>query len=125
MNKRSRQQGELEAAVLDVLWDAQPTGLGLSSQQIQDAVNDATDSDLALTTVLTVLTRLSDKGLVERQPASGRGFLFNATTTREQHTAAMLLDIVANSDNPALAFSHFASGLSPEALKALRQALPE
>ena len=125
MTKRSRQQGELESAVLDALWDAQPTGKGLTSQEILDAVNEATDSELALTTVLTVLTRLLDKGLVERQPATGRGYLFNATTTREQHTAAMLLDIVAGSDNPALAFSHFANGLSPEALKALRQSLPD
>jgi len=125
MTKRSRQQGELESAVLDALWDAHPAGRGLNSQEILEAVNEATDSELALTTVLTVLSRLLEKGLVERNPASGRGFLFKATSTREQHTAAMLLEIVAGSDNPALAFSHFTSGLSPEALKALRQSLPE
>lgn len=125
MTKRSRQQGELETAVLGALWDSEPARRGLNSHEILEAVNNSTDSELALTTVLTVLTRLMDKGLVEREPASGRGYLFKATSTREQHTAAMLLEIVAGSDNPALAFSHFTSGLSPEVLKALRQSLPD
>ena len=120
MTKRARQQGELEAAVLDALWSATEP---LSSHQVQDAVNAATDSDLALTTVLTVLGRLVDKGLVLRTPAEGRGNLFAAATTREQHTASVMLELVAGAENPALAFSHFASGLSPEVLKQLRKSL--
>ena len=122
MTKRARQQGELEASVLDALWNADA---GLSSQQVLDAVNSSTDSELALTTVLTVLGRLVDKGLATRSPAEGRGYLFAAATTREQHTAAVMLELVVGAENPALAFSHFASGLSPEVLKQLRQSLGE
>lgn len=122
MTKRARQQGELESAVLDVLWSASAP---LNSQQVQEALNDAIESDLALTTVLTVLGRLVDKGLVVRTPAEGRGNLFEAATSREEHTASVMLELVAGAENPALAFSHFASGLSPEVLKQLRKSLGE
>lgn len=122
MSKRARQQGELEASVLDALWSAEGS---LTSQQVLDEVNSSADSGLALTTVLTVLGRLVDKGLVTRSPADGRGYLFAAATSREQHTASVMLELVAGADNPALAFSHFASGLSPEVLKQLRQSLGE
>ena len=120
MTKRARQQGELEAAILDALWGSEAP---ISSGQVLEAVNKATDSELALTTVLTVLGRLVDKGMVLRTPAEGRGNLFAAATTREQHTAAVMLELFAGAENPALAFSHFASGLSPEVLKQLRQSL--
>ncbi|MEN9606326.1 MAG: hypothetical protein RL605_154 [Actinomycetota bacterium] len=120
MTRRARQQGELEAAILDVLWGGDTP---LSSGQVLDAVNKATGSELALTTVLTVLGRLVDKGLAVRTPAEGRGNVFTAATTREQHTASVMLELFAGTENPALAFSHFASGLSPEVLKQLRRSL--
>ena len=122
MTKRSRQQGELEAAILDVLWSSDSP---MSSLQVQDALNASQSSALALTTVLTVLGRLVEKGLVTRSPAEGRGNVFAAAQSREEHTASIMLELVSGASNPALAFSHFASGLSPEVLKQLRQSLGE
>jgi predicted transcriptional regulator len=122
MSKRERQHGQLEAAVLDALW-AIDTDEALTSQQVQDAVNAATNSDLALTTVLTVLSRLVDKGMVVRRAGEGRALMFSAARSREQHTADVMLSLVAESDNPLLAFSHFARGLSPAALAQLRETL--
>jgi predicted transcriptional regulator len=118
MTKRGRQQGELEQLILDSLWDA-PSAL--SSQQLLELVSP--DGELALTTVLTVLSRLTDKCLVSRVPGEGRAFLFSASQTREQHTADLMLKIVSGAGNPALAFSHFASGLSEADLAALRKSL--
>jgi predicted transcriptional regulator len=118
MTKRGRQQGELEKLILDSLWDS--TG-AISSQQILENIRP--DGDLALTTVLTVLARLTDKGLVQRRAGEGRSFLFSATQSREQHTAELMLKIVSGGGNPALAFSHFASGLSESDLNALRNSL--
>jgi predicted transcriptional regulator len=118
MTKRGRQQGELEQLILDSLWDA-PSAL--SSQQLLELVSP--DGELALTTVLTVLSRLTDKGLVSREPGEGRAFLFSASQTREQHTADLMLKIVSGAGNPVLAFSHFASGLSEADLAALRKSL--
>lgn len=127
MTKRSRLQGELESLILDALWGAEatpaeagPTG-SLTSQQILDTVSP--DGELALTTILTVLSRLVDKELVTRKQGEGRQLLFSPAQSRERHTADLMLKIVAGADNPALAFSHFASGLSPADLKALRDSL--
>lgn len=118
MTKRNRQQGELEAQVLDVLWSKKKP---LTSGEILDAINK--NDELALTTVLTVLSRLKDKGLVEREPGKGRSFVFSATQSKAEHTANMMLSLVAESNNPALAFSYFANGLTAAQLKALRKGL--
>lgn len=109
-----RKQGELEAQVLGCLWDRPD---GLSSQQILAMLGD---DSLAITTVLTVLTRLTDKGLVSKLAGTGRILLFKASVSREKHTAEMLLSAM-ESTNPSLVFSHFASGLSKEQLEKLRQ----
>jgi len=122
MASRSRNQGELESQILGVLWDAQSAGtVQLTSQEVLDLL--APDGSLALTTVLTVLSRLVDKGLVARAPGTGRSLLFSATTSREQHDAGMLLKIFEGSQNPLLAFSHFADSLTPEQLAQLQQSL--
>jgi predicted transcriptional regulator len=112
-----RKQGELESEILGCLWDRPE---GLTSQQILALLGD---DDLAITTVLTVLSRLSDKGLVSREQASGRTFLFKSTSTREQHTASMLLAALENTENPALVFSHFTSQLSQTQIESLKKAL--
>jgi predicted transcriptional regulator len=118
MTKRVRLQGELEQLILDSLWDA---SAALSSQQLLDLISP--DGELALTTVLTVLSRLTEKGLVTREPGSGRSLLFSAAQTREQHAADLMLKMVSGAGNPAVAFSHFASGLSESDLAALRKSL--
>ncbi len=112
-----RKQGELESEILGCLWDRPE---GLTSQQILALMGD---DDLAITTVLTVLSRLSDKGLVSREQASGRTFLFKSTSSREQHTASMLLSALEKTDNPALVFSHFTSQLTQEQIASLKKAL--
>ncbi|MEY4321593.1 MAG: hypothetical protein RL167_321 [Actinomycetota bacterium] len=120
MTKRARQQGELENLVLDILWDAdQP----LTSNEILAHCN--VDSDLALTTILTVLSRLCDKELVERTAGEGRSHLFVAADSREQHTARQLLELVNDSSNQALTLSHFTAGLSKKSLEALKKLLNE
>ncbi len=118
MTTRGRQQGELESLILNVLWKAKEA---MTSHEILDKANK--NSDLALTTILTVLSRLEDKGLVIRKPGEGRAFLFSAAQSREQHTADMMLQLVSNESNPALAFSHFTDGLTAAQLKALRKSL--
>ncbi len=113
-----RKQAELKSEVLGCLWD-RPAGL--SSQQILAMLGD---DSLAVTTILTVLSRLVDKGLVLREQGSGRTLIFKAVSTREEHTAKLLLDAMGQS-NPALVFSHFAGGLSAKQLDQLRKALDQ
>ena len=62
--------GHLELSVLEALW-----GLGGGSvRQVLQTLQP--QRDIAYTTVMTVLTRLADKGLLERKP-QGRGFFYS------------------------------------------------
>jgi predicted transcriptional regulator len=115
---RKKQQGELEGAVLDLLWKAKSP---LTSGEILDILNH--QDQLALTTVLTVLHRLIDKELVVRKSGRGRSHIYQAKLTKAEHLANLMLDLVAESRNPSLAFSHFASGLTPAQQDALRKSL--
>jgi predicted transcriptional regulator len=118
MPKRARQQGELEAQMMDVLWDAPAPQ---TSQQILESLSSG--GELAITTVLTVLSRLSDKGLIKREAGEGRSLLFSATQTREAYAAESMLKLFAEAGNPALAMSHFAKGLTADQLAELKRAI--
>lgn len=119
---KGRNQGELESAVLNVLWTAREgDSANLTSQQVLAALSP--DGSLALTTVLTVLARLADKGLVIKSAGEGRQLLFSSATTREEHDAGLLLKVFAESANPLLAFSHFAKSLTPEQLNQIKSSL--
>ena len=112
-----RKQGELESQILGCLWDRPE---GLTSQQILALMGD---DDLAITTVLTVLSRLSDKGLVSREQASGRTFLFKSTSSREQHTAMKLLSEIKATEKTDLVFQYLVNGLSTKQIESLKKAL--
>src|SRR5215470_15048753 len=64
-----RAAGELEAAVLAVL---QAAGSPLSPGEVRDRLG----GDLAYTTVVTILSRLHGKGVLDRRKA-GRAFLYS------------------------------------------------
>lgn len=119
MSKRERAQGELESQVMDALWSAKKP---MTSQQILDQVNEG-GTDLALTTILTVLSRLSDKEMVVRENGGGRSLLFSAALSREAHNAALMLKLLDDAGNPALAFAQFTKSLTPKQLQALRKSL--
>jgi predicted transcriptional regulator len=119
MSKRGRQQGELENQVMDALWSAEGS---MTSQEILEKVNRDSD-ELALTTILTVLSRLVDKGMVTRSSGSGRSLDFRAAETRERHSANLMLKLLGDSENPALTFAQFTKSLSPKQLAALRETL--
>jgi predicted transcriptional regulator len=119
-SKQKRQPGELESLVLGCLWDAEGA---LSSQEVQAQCSK--QGELALTTVLTVLSRLEDKGLVARESESGRTLFFRAVESREEHTARVMLSMLDEETNPTLAFSHFAKGLTKAQKTALKKILGE
>lgn len=107
--------GELERAVLEVLW-ARPGGA------LAREVSDALPSRPAVTTVLTVLERLSRKGLVQREPA-GRAYRYTTTTSREQFAAEAMRAALADAGSKDAALTYFVDTASPEEATALRRAL--
>ena len=66
--------GPLEAEVLEELWAA---GEPLAVRDVLDAVNAGRTPPLAYTTVMTVMSRLAEKGILARRP-HGRGYVYEA-----------------------------------------------
>lgn len=76
-----RALGELQAAVMDILW-AHPAPLKV--REVLEQLD--TGRALAYTTVMTVLDVLHSKGWVERE-LQGKAYLYRPVSSREETTA--------------------------------------
>src|SRR5688572_22587846 len=128
MSPRSR-MGELEQAVLEVLWDldaagrtASPDGPGVSGREVHDRL---AGRNLAYTTVMTVLDRLARKDLVVRQ-RDGRAFRYAPRLTRAAMTAELMHEALeGTTGDREQALVSFVGEASAEDLAALRRALDD
>ena len=109
--------GELEAAVMDVLWDR---GGWLTPGEVHEALS--AERRLAYTTVMTILVRLWEKGRVERH-RDGRAFAYRPLQGREEHAAARMAKLLTGAKDRPLALSHFVDDLSPSDRAQLRRML--
>ena len=114
--------GELERAVMDVLWAAPD---GRTAQEIVEHLAARSNgTELATTTVLTVLDRLRRKDFVNRERA-GRAHRYRATRTRDDVVAASMLAVLETTDDRRSALVRFAGAVSTEEAALLRAALAE
>jgi predicted transcriptional regulator len=109
--------GELESAVMDVLWS---TDAPMAVRGVLGEVNR--HRDLAYTTVMTVLDNLHRKGWVERAK-DGRAWLYVPVISREEATARALRTLLADTNDPESVLLHFAASASDEERDALRRGL--
>ncbi|QWF81225.1 BlaI/MecI/CopY family transcriptional regulator [Amycolatopsis sp. CA-230715] len=108
--------GELERAVMDALWDrGEPA-------TVRVVHADLAERDLAYTTVMTVLTRLADKGLVRRE-RDGRAWRYVPAAKREDYIAELMLEALALTGDRGPALVRFANSVSTDEAEALRRAL--
>ena len=77
---------------------------------------------LAYTTVMTILVRLWDKGMLERQHR-GRAFAYRPVASRDEWTAARMHEVLDRAGDPAVALTHFVQGIDARELAQLRRAL--
>jgi predicted transcriptional regulator len=66
--------GPLESAVMDTVWSA---GEPVTVRVVVDRLNAGRAEPLAYTTVMTVMSRLAEKGVLGRQKR-GRGFVYES-----------------------------------------------
>lgn len=110
--------GELERAVMDVLWDrAAPTTV----REVAEALEER---DLAYTTVMTVLDRLAGKDMVERE-RSGRAWSYRPAASREAFIAQLMLDALDLTGSRDAALVRFARSVSGTEAEVLRAALTD
>jgi predicted transcriptional regulator len=107
--------GELESAVMDVLWGA-PEPL-----KVRDVL-DRLGRRLAYTTVMTVLDNLHRKHHVVREQ-HGRAYYYQPALSREEVAARAVRDVLDSSGDPSAVLLHFVASASDEESDLLRQAL--
>lgn len=75
----------------------------------------------AYTTVMTIVTRLCDKGLLQRQ-RRGRGFVYRPALSKEELAAQSLQEVLASSEDPQAVLARFVEDVeaSPQLLARLR-----
>lgn len=108
---KRRPAGALEGDVLATLWAADRP---LTPAEVQEHVG----GDLAYTTVMTALSRLFEKGVLDREPA-GRGFAYRPVLDRPGITAAQMRDLLDSGDDREAVLARFVGTLTPADEQAL------
>jgi len=111
--------GELERAVMEVLWAARRAANSLTARDVQEALDGR---DLATTTVLTVLGRLERKGLVSRE-RNGRAHRYHAVASREDHVAELMRDALDGAPNRSAVLAQFIGSIPASERAQLRDLL--
>ena len=103
---------------MNALWDADGW---MTPRDVQGIVSTSR-RPLAYNTVMTILVRLWQKGMLDRR-TSGRSYEYRPRSGREQWTAARMQDLLHTAEDPALTLQHFVSGISRREATALRRIL--
>ena len=109
--------GELEAQVMNALWSR---GEWLTAAEVHAIVGRR--RRLAYTTVMTVLVRLYEKGVLDRQ-RRGRAFAYHPVQTNEEYAAERMQQILAASANRSGALTNFVTTLTTAERALLRRLL--
>ncbi|GGX77327.1 BlaI/MecI/CopY family transcriptional regulator [Streptomyces fructofermentans] len=112
---RRRGQGELEAQVLSALREADRSA---TAGWVQERLG----GDLAYTTVITILTRLLDKGAVTRQ-REGRSFAWTPASDEAGLAARRMRKVLDGEPDREAVLASFVTSLEPDDEQLLRELL--
>ncbi|WP_406132204.1 BlaI/MecI/CopY family transcriptional regulator [Streptomyces sp. NBC_00989] len=110
-----RARGELESGVLAALY-------GAGEPQTARQVRDRLPGGLAYTTVLTILSRLHDKGMLVRHRA-GRGYAYAPARDEATHTAERMRSLLEHGSDREAVLTRFVSELSAQDEQLLQRLL--
>lgn len=110
-----RARGELESDVLAALWAADGP---LTAREVRGRL----PGDLAYTTVLTILSRLHDKGMLVRH-REGRGYAYEPVRDEASHTAQLMHSLLTGGSDRQAVLARFVSELSEQDEHLLHQLL--
>lgn len=126
MNKNIRRLPDSELEVMQAIWTCSPqtgeTTQPVSRGQIEEILQDR---DMALTTLLTLLSRLADKDFVKTEKI-GRSNAYTPLISQADYLAAQsrsFLDKLCGGSLSTFANALAGSGLTKEELEELRQLL--
>jgi predicted transcriptional regulator len=110
-----REAGELEGEVLAALW---ASDAAMTPAEVLGELG----GNLAYTTVMTILARLFEKGMVERRRA-GRGYAYVPTVREADLAAGRFRALLDRGHDRDAVLQGFVSKLSPEEADMLRALL--
>lgn len=110
-----RAPGELADEVLATLWAADHA---LTAGEVRAGLG----LDVAYNTVLTILTRLFEKGLAERAKV-GRSYAYRPVMGPAQLAANRMHDLLERGRDPNVVLQHFVDALSESDERLLRRVL--
>ena len=106
---------------MDALWNS---GTPVSANELRDklASSRGDGKGPAITTVLTVLSRLETKGFVERDREM-RPHLYSATLSRAGHVADLMHEVLESSTDRTAALAHFVGSVDESEAETLLRLL--
>lgn len=114
-----RQLGDLERLIMDRVWSwDHPVAVREVLEDLQS------ERALAYTTVMTVMDNLHRKGVLTRKK-DGRAYVYRPSMSREQHTATLMGEVLADSSDRTGTLLHFLEQMTPDDAARLREALNE
>ena len=116
MTSSRRPMGALEDHVMAYLWTVE--------EAAAPEVHQAIAPDLAYTTVTTVLSRLWDKGRVERT-RRGRSYVYSPVRSEAEHRAETMTTTLGAAADRAAVLSSFVDALPANDVALLRDLLDE
>ena len=114
---KRRAMGALEAEVSAALWASEKA---LTFAEVREAVG----GDLAYTTVMTILTRLWQKGRLDRE-RSGRAYAYRPAVDEAEHFAGRMHDTLSGARDREAALSRFVDELTPTEITLIRDLLDD
>ena len=112
-----REFGELESAIMDVVWDSDRAYL---VREVRERLSY--NRPLAYTTVMTVMNILYGKGVLCREK-QGRAWRYWPTESREEHDARLMAEVLRSGGNEHITMMRFVERVSDEEREALRSAV--
>lgn len=114
---------------MDLLWASQEAVTANTLRDLlahnsgsQDGGHAHEGKDLAVTTVLTVLSRLEKKGLVERERGT-RPHRYHAVSSRADHTAELMHEVLGSAPDREAVLARFIGSVSESEAATLRKLL--
>jgi predicted transcriptional regulator len=114
---RVRGFGELEAAVMERLWDR------VGATTVREVFDEmARGREIAYTTVMSTMDNLHRKGWLERE-RQGKAFAYWPVLTREEHTARLMREAFESGGRSDVVLTHFFEQMSEAEAASLQVAL--
>jgi predicted transcriptional regulator len=109
-----REFGELESAIMDVVWASDRAYL---VREVRERLSY--NRSLAYTTVMTVMNILYGKGVLCREK-HGRAWRYWPAESREDHDARLMAEVLRSGGNEHITMMRFVERVSDEERESLR-----